>query len=162
MRKRLFAFDAVIYTFLLLVLVFMKGSNQGINLIPFDFVREYILKKEPLGFSNIIGNILMFVPFGIFLGIKKTTVCKSIVRILALTLTIEIIQFIFKRGISDIDDVILNLIGGLIGLACYYALSKLKYRDELLLMFMLILFLSMILLILALHFGLFGVYIRIF
>ena len=62
----------------------------------------------------------------------------------------------------DIDDVILNLIGGLIGLACYYALSKLKYRDELLLMFMLILFLSMILLILALHFGLFGVYIRVF
>lgn len=71
MRKRLFAFDAVIYTFLLLVLVFMKGSNQGINLIPFDFVREYILKKEPLGFSNIIGNILMFVPFGIFFRNKK-------------------------------------------------------------------------------------------
>lgn len=162
LKKILFIFNIVIYVFLIFVLVFMKGDNRGINLKPFEFVREYIINKKSLGFSNIVGNMLMFVPLGFFLGIIKTKINKALFQILVITFVIETMQFILNRGISDIDDVILNLTGGIIGLGCYHALSGLKNRDEILLLFIMIIFIILIMMLLALHFGLFGIYIRIF
>lgn len=162
LKKRFLAFDLAIYALLLFVLTFMKGSNQGINIEPFAFLREYIVYKKPLGFSNIVGNMLMFVPLGFFLAIKKATVNKAFFQMFVITLMIETMQFILKRGISDIDDVILNMTGGMIGFGCYHALSTLKNRDEVLLLLIMVIFVILIILLFVLHFGLFGIYIRIF
>ena len=119
-------FDAAVYTLLLFALVFLKDSRRGINLVPFAFVKEYIVNNKPWGLSNIVGNVLMFVPLGSFLAIRKTTVDRAAFQMFAVTLVIEMMQYILHRGISDIDDIILNLSGGMIGFGFYNALSRVK------------------------------------
>lgn len=146
----------------MICLVFLRDSRQRINLVPFTFVKEYIVNNKPLGLSNIVGNVLLFVPLGFFLAIRKTTVDRAAFQLFAVTLGIEMMQFILHRGISDIDDILLNLAGGMIGYGFYRGLSRSKNRDEALLLLMAILFVMLIILLFALHFGLFGIYIRIF
>ena len=53
-------FDAAVYTLLLFALVFLKDSRRGINLVPFAFVKEYIVNNKPWGLSNIVGNVGLF------------------------------------------------------------------------------------------------------
>lgn len=155
-------FDAAVYTLLLFALVFLKDSRRGINLVPFAFVKEYIVNNKPWGLSNIVGNVLMFVPLGSFLAIRKTTVDRAAFQMFAVTLVIEMMQYILHRGISDIDDIILNLSGGMIGFGFYHALSRVKNRDEVLLLLMAIVSVMLIMLLYAMHYGLFGIYIRSF
>mgnify|MGYP003480893288 CR=1 FL=1 len=70
--------------------------------------------------------------------------------------------FIYKCDKQyDIDDIILNLSGGMIGFGFYHALSRVKNRDEVLLLLMAIVSVMLIMLLFAMHYGLFGIYIRI-
>jgi glycopeptide antibiotics resistance protein len=68
--------------------------------------------------QNIAGNIVLFVPLGIFLPILMPAF-QSINKILAigffLSLSFELIQLITVLGFFDIDDTILNTLGALIG-----------------------------------------------
>ena len=69
----------------------------------------------------------------------------------------------FIRGVSDIDDVILNSVGGLIGIACYKISKKWGNKsDTMLLLLVLCALLILIAFYLCLHFGVFGFRIRIF
>ncbi len=100
------------------------------NLIPFSTVGGFLTKGNMLiAASNILGNIVLFVPLGIYLQLfertKKITV--SVTVIFLTTLLIEVLQFVFGLGTADIDDVILNLLGGAIGVLIYrlfYTLFK--------------------------------------
>ena len=66
---------------------------------------------------NLLGNIAIFVPLGVYITIftQGKTIWKNTVLILFVSVFAEIIQFTFKFGIGDVDDVILNTVGGLIG-----------------------------------------------
>lgn len=120
--------------------VFPKAGGDGvilsINVIPFqtiiDLVNSFSLQNLDIAitmfFLNIGGNILLFVPFGLFCGLlfRKCQTWKSILTIsLVFSLLIEIIQlieqFFFEANgrITDIDDLILNVSGGLIGFLIY-------------------------------------------
>ena len=72
------------------------------------YLDEWILYifKNKIIFINIVGNILLFIPLGFFKGIIKSTL---------IIIIIEILQYILKRGIFDVVDIILNLIGVVIG-----------------------------------------------
>ncbi|MBY2497291.1 VanZ family protein, partial [Clostridioides difficile] len=80
---------------------------------------------------NIIENIGIFIPMGIFLPI----VCKNlnkktiIITIILVSLAFELTQYIFALGSSDIDDVILNSLGGIIGITIYINMNKLFPND---------------------------------
>ena len=66
-------------------------------------------------FNNIIGNILLFIPFGMFLRYYfKIKVISLIFITILYSLSIEITQILINR-VFDIDDIILNLIGSIIG-----------------------------------------------
>ena len=67
-KKMLFGITVVSYLIILFALVFMKEHIRAVNLIPFGFVNDYIVDKQPLGIANIVGNLLMFIPMGIFLS----------------------------------------------------------------------------------------------
>lgn len=75
---------------------------------------------------NIILNILMFVPFGFLLpvGIKK---CRrfwvTYLAGLTFTIIIEITQLVSRRGIFEIDDIIDNFWGAMIGYGIYKVLQ---------------------------------------
>lgn len=71
---------------------------------------------------NIILNILMFVPFGFllpFLSKKFQAFWKTYLAGFAFTLFIEVVQLILRRGIFELDDLMNNTVGAMIGYGCY-------------------------------------------
>ncbi|MDD6039538.1 MAG: VanZ family protein [bacterium] len=92
------------------------------NLIPFHEIKRFYTYAHRLGFGavclNLAGNVLAFVPFGTFLPllIKK---CQNLMRTLLLgfefSLLVEVLQLLSKVGSFDVDDLLLNTLGVLIG-----------------------------------------------
>jgi len=79
---------------------------------------------------NIIGNITMFIPVGICWPIcfkKLDKIWKAILAVFGFTLFIEISQILFFDRCSDIDDLIMNGTGGVIGVLIYFGIKKATY-----------------------------------
>lgn len=78
---------------------------------------------------NVLGNILWFVPFGFLLAMLFTRLSwyKVILITCLLSISIEFTQYIFYVGVSDIDDIIFNTIGGFTGYV-FYILSTRRER----------------------------------
>lgn len=95
-----------------------KDGLRNINLIPFRSISPYLKNiTEPYAFKNIIANILVFIPLGFFVSNKNPkNVFKTLAICLSVILSIECIQLLFKIGFFDVDDIILNFLGALIGL----------------------------------------------
>lgn len=94
-----------------------KDGLRNINLIPFRSMAPYLKNiTEPYAFKNIIANILVFIPLGFFVSNKNhKNVFKALIICLSVILSIELIQLFFKIGFFDVDDIILNFIGALLG-----------------------------------------------
>ena len=98
-----------------------------INLKPFIYLFDYPTMKEAL--LNLIGNTAMFIPLGIVwpsVFKELNTPLKAITAGVGFTLIIEIVQLLFYDRATDIDDVILNSLGYLIGYGIYLTVKKLK------------------------------------
>lgn len=155
----------IIYIFSLFYLVtttdFESYSN---NFIPFREMTRYQLSSK-LFFRNVIGNIILFIPFGYLVTdmiMEKAKKCHILIP-LSITLftsfIIEIIQMNIGRSF-DIDDIILNFIGGIIGYIIFLFIHKLfeyiKNEKALnIVKALLILFLVILVIILFLGIGVF-------
>lgn len=98
-----------------------------INLIPFVHWFDYPSMKDAL--LNLIGNTTMFIPLGVVwpsVFPKLNTHWKVIAAGVGVTLTIELLQLPFYGRATDIDDLILNSAGYLMGYGLYLAVKKLK------------------------------------
>lgn len=91
---------------------------RNINLIPYG---QSVIVNGRVDIAELWQNILAFVPLGIYLGLlnSKGKVWKKIVTIAIISLIIEVLQYVFSIGASDITDLINNTIGGIIGLLIY-------------------------------------------
>lgn len=157
----LYLFVSILYALILIALLFFKDHIRGINYVPFRFIHDYVILRNPLGVSNIIGNTLLFAPLGILISMKGSNVGKTIVFMLTAIFGAELIQYVFCCGISDIDDILLNMIGGISGIGLYHAVKN-SVSDFWILLLILLLSIGLVLVLIALHFGLFGIRIRIF
>ncbi|MFR9301618.1 MAG: VanZ family protein [Fenollaria massiliensis] len=94
-----------------------KDGLRNINLIPFRTMSSYLKNiTEPYAFKNIAANIVIFIPLGFFISNKNPkNVFKALIICLGVILSIELIQLFFKIGFFDVDDIILNFIGSLLG-----------------------------------------------
>lgn len=96
----------------------------GSNLIPFSEIFRYKWGSR-LFLKQVVGNMLMFIPYGFFatyyINSKKITVPFFLV--LFASFSIEVTQLAIGR-VFDIDDIILNVIGGVIGYFIYRVLDK--------------------------------------
>ncbi|WP_397538782.1 VanZ family protein [Rummeliibacillus pycnus] len=125
------------YIFLLVDTVFIsRDSIRSVNLIPFESIRNFIMVDNGIGGTRIIdmniwGNILMFIPAGIYLILHNASksITKNLFYIFLLSLFIEVVQYIFALGATDVDDIILNLAGGFIGLIIYKIAEKI-FKDD--------------------------------
>ncbi|MFX4262501.1 VanZ family protein [Pelotomaculum propionicicum] len=101
----------------------VMDEGRIINLIPLLGSFDY---NGVIRFSEIRVNILAFIPLGIYICMLKApwSFVKKILTIVGLTLTFEIIQFIFAIGRADITDVLGNTLGGIIGIGIYALLSR--------------------------------------
>ena len=71
----------------------------------------------------LLGNIFWFIPMGILLA-RKFKWFSTILLAGLISFSIESLQWIFNNGISDIDDIIFNIIGAFIGYLLYYIFIK--------------------------------------
>ncbi len=104
------------------------------NLIPFREIRRYIQYRDLFGWEyfvvNIYGNILAFVPFGFFLPIvSKSNRSFWAVTLYGFefTLGIELVQLSFQVGTFDVDDIMMNTLGAILGYILF-ALFKKKLK----------------------------------
>lgn len=104
------------------------STGHAANFIPFKTILSYLFGHKGLiiGGINLIGNIVLLVPIGFLASLvyEKFTWKKSIVLAVVSGLTLEILQVILKVGIFDIDDVILNALGVMIGYWIFIFLVK--------------------------------------
>ncbi|MBO4360495.1 MAG: VanZ family protein [Eubacteriaceae bacterium] len=105
------------------------ASGDSINLIPFRTIINFIRYG---GYDdtmvNILGNILIFIPFGIgvvYLSNRGVSVKRNLIFCLLFPLFIETVQLFVGRNV-DVDDVILNFIGGAIGVYIACGLAKIS------------------------------------
>lgn len=116
------------------------GRVSGIksyNLEPFKTIHNYIKYRKYVTDSiiirNILGNIVAFMPFGFFIPLlfRRTRYFIKIILISGfVSLIVEIIQYEFAVGSFDVDDIILNTLGGFAGYIiykiCYYIYYAIK------------------------------------
>ena len=98
-----------------------------LNLVPFKNLLDYEIRSELL--INIIGNVTMFIPTGIMTHMiykKLASFPKTLLTGTIISLTIEILQLPFAGRASDVDDLILNILGCAIGYGIYVLVRKLK------------------------------------
>lgn len=105
---------------------------SDINLIFLHETFKMVHAQSELDFIyNFIGNIICFMPFGLFLPFLphgKIGFGKTLAWGVAVSLLIETLQFLLMSGISDIDDVFFNACGVCIGYLCFVLLQKLRGR----------------------------------
>lgn len=143
----------IIYILLLFQLVTSTDINyhSGINYIPFTEIFRYKVGSS-LFFLNVLGNIAIFIPFGLFISkvLKTTRFLPIFIISFIASGCIEGVQLYIGRAF-DVDDVILNCIGSILGWFIYVMLVKLNDRfpkfmksdlfyDILCILFMIILF----------------------
>lgn len=91
-----------------------------VNLVPFRLLTDYESKRDML--INIIGNFAMFIPTGVMVPLiykSRNTLLRVVGVGVLLSLIIELIQLPFAVRASDIDDLILNTAGCLLGYGLY-------------------------------------------
>jgi glycopeptide antibiotics resistance protein len=93
--------------------VLLEHQKRSLNLIPFG--------DTPGNVRETIDNLLVFIPFGLLLGsnLKQTGFWQKLMIVGGFSLAVETIQYVFAIGSTDITDLIMNTLGGFIGLALY-------------------------------------------
>lgn len=106
------------------------------NLIPLREIRRFIVYADLLGpmavISNLFGNIAIFMPFGFLVPVlerKKRKFGFTCLLSFELSLTVECIQLVTRTGCFDVDDILLNTIGGMLGYLVYALVQRKRDRD---------------------------------
>lgn len=87
------------------------------SLVPLRSIRAELGNVDPwLGIVNLIGNAAVFVPIGLLVPLAwERPWTRGIASAAVLSAGIELCQWEFRLGAGDVDDLILNTLGGLIG-----------------------------------------------
>lgn len=125
--KELLYLISIIYIMCLFyVVTFQDVSWSTSNFTLFKEMFRYKFGTK-LFFHNVIGNMLMFIPFGFLISyfLKLEKPYSIIILSFITSVTIEVTQLLIGR-VFDIDDIILNVIGGFIGFLLFYILGKIE------------------------------------
>lgn len=134
--KLIFSTLFLVYVLLLLNLTFFSHYygrgivRRSINILPFNTILEFLISGYDINtiITNLIGNIAAFMPMGFLLPIvfkRLNTFLRICTAVLSASIFIEVVQFLAGVGASDIDDVILNMLGGIMGYWIYRLFIKL-------------------------------------
>ena len=126
--KEFFMLLSICYIFLLFQLLTKveMNSSSGFNIIPFQEIFRYDVGSR-LFIFNVVGNIMAFVLFGLIISfyIKPKNVLPPFIISLLVSATVEFVQLNIGRSF-DVDDIILNVTGGIIGFLLYIGLSAIQ------------------------------------
>ena len=134
---------AVFILYLLLVWLFFIDRGLIIHKLfgaYWQFIRPLGFRSINLSpsFSTMLGedkavlllNLTAFIPMGFFICLftKGKSKYKHVYLIVLIPIIIEVLQYIFATGALDINDIILNVISGIIGVTAYAIIHKIKQR----------------------------------
>lgn len=107
------------------------------NLELFKEIKRFYQYRHQLGITafllNVVGNVVAFMPCGFFLPIVSRRSKKwynAIGLCFSLSLCIETVQLVFKVGSFDVDDLLLNTVGGVLGYFCYHVVQQVRIRRK--------------------------------
>lgn len=124
--KELLMFTFIIYILCLFQIVTFQDdvSWSTNNFIPFREILRYNMGSR-LFIKNVIGNMFLFLPYGLFtsLYLKNEKPYLTLFLTLLTSCAIETVQLIIGR-VFDIDDIILNVLGGFLGYLIYYVIKR--------------------------------------
>lgn len=148
-HKRIHVLSVIFFYFYMLALVYFLLLSDGFgrltvyeeyhyNIIPFQEISRFIIYWRAIDnpflvFVNLVGNIIAFVPFGALIRWvinRKVTWLEVVGYTFLLSLSVEILQLIARVGVFDVDDLLLNTLGGLVGFWIYYGLKVLDRRKK--------------------------------
>jgi glycopeptide antibiotics resistance protein len=102
--------------------------------VPLKTIFNYLDDVPTLGIAlrNLGGNIMIFVPLGFFIPLlHRTSKWKTVLVVaLVVSLTFEIIQGVFKVGIFDVDDILLNALGTMIGYWVFVCIKSVVLKRQ--------------------------------
>lgn len=128
--QELLTLSFIIYILCLFQIVTFQDtvSWSSNNFIPFREIFRYHIGSR-LFLKNVLGNVLLFMPFGFFssyyLKFKKPWVILGLT--LVTSFSIEVIQMSIGR-VFDVDDILLNIVGGYFGYLIYSVISRIGDR----------------------------------
>lgn len=127
-----------VYLFFLAVLLFRSSTGIRVwNLFPLRTILEFVTgfdyvtghsrgMMENAALANLLGNVVIFVPLGVYTALfrKNGPLWQTVLIAAGASLAAELVQVASQTGIGDIDDVLLNALGGLAGALLYRALCR--------------------------------------
>lgn len=147
-RRRIRVFSRICFTIYMALLVYFLLLSDGFgrgdgyenyryNLVPFLEIKRFIKYYEYIDFPsvviNLLGNVVAFMPFGALIRWvvnRKTRWYQATAYTFLFSLCVELLQLVAKVGVFDVDDLILNTLGGLMGFWIYYLLLLINRRRE--------------------------------
>lgn len=104
------------------------------NFVPLDTIKHFIHiagRFHRAAAINLVGNVVMFVPFGLLLPLtaRLHPLLWTLLFAAGIT-TLELLQLVTKRGMFDVDDIILNVGGFLIGYLVLCVVRLLLYMKK--------------------------------
>ena len=118
--RELFMLSFLLYSLILFYVVTFQDVNYGTNnFIPFKEIMRYEIGSSYF-IHNVLGNILLFIPFGFFVSfiIKSKKPIYIIIITIITSFVIEYVQLLIGRTF-DVDDILLNIVGGFLGYLVY-------------------------------------------
>lgn len=112
----------IIYILFLMRVTFFKSNLNLMQFVlnPFSTFIELLKGNIVFALINIVGNLLMYVPVGMYIRYKTSREIKELIRLFIIyILIVELTQGITKTGTCDMNDVLTNTIGFIIGMKLY-------------------------------------------
>lgn len=128
--KELLMLSFIIYILCLFQIVTFQDdvSWSSNNFIPFQEILRYNIGSR-LFIKNVVGNMLLFLPFGFFISyyLKSEKSYLTLVLTVIASFSIEVVQMLIGR-VFDVDDILLNILGGYFGYLFYSILKHLSQK----------------------------------
>lgn len=103
------------------------------NLVPFQEIKRFWIYRQQVGgtaaFLNLGGNILGFMPFGFLLPVMAAGFRRFRVTVplgFFMSLAVETVQLFTRAGSFDVDDLMLNTLGVILGFLLFQILNRVR------------------------------------
>lgn len=110
--------------------VILEGLDTA-NFTLFKTIRMYIDYSYMLNsFENLVGNVAVFIPFGFlfpYVFKRGRNFFIMFLNVFLFVLGIEVFQLFSAFGAFDVDDILLNCVGAVIGYICYFLFEKIRF-----------------------------------
>ncbi len=119
----------LIYISSLFYILTFQDDNYGLsNFTPFKEIFRYEVFSRPF-IKNVFGNIMLYMPFGLFVTayLNKRKIVPTFILTVITSCSVEIIQSMIGR-VFDIDDIILNVVGGILGAIIFIWIDKVRSK----------------------------------